>query len=48
MRILFMLTGIPGSGKSYSIKQLQLEHLTLSTDTLRVMNGTLLPYRQKQ
>ena len=47
MRILFMLTGIPGSGKSYSIKQLQLEHLTLSTDTLRVMNGTLLPYIDK-
>ena len=47
MRILFMLAGIPGSGKSYSIKQLQLEHLTLSTDTLRVMNGTLLPYIDK-
>ena len=47
MRILFMLTGILGSGKSYSIKQLQLEHLTLSTDTLRVMNGTLLPYIDK-
>ena len=47
MRLLFILTGIPGSGKSYSIKQLQLEHLTLSTDTLRVMNGTLLPYIDK-
>ena len=47
MRILFMLTGIPGSGKSYDIKKLQLEHLTISTDTLRVMNGTLLPYINK-
>ncbi len=47
MRILFMLTGIPGSGKSYDIKKLQLEHLTISTDTLRIMNGTLLPYIDK-
>ncbi len=28
MQILFMLTGIPGSGKSYDIKRLNLEHLT--------------------
>ncbi len=47
MQILFMLTGIPGSGKSYDIKRLNLEHLTISADTLRIMNGTLFPYIDK-
>ena len=47
MQILFMLTGIPGSGKSYDIKRLHLEHLTISADMLRIMNGTLFPYMDK-
>lgn len=47
MRLLFILTGILGSGKSYDIKKHQLEHLTISTDNLRIMNGTLLPYIDK-
>ena len=47
MQILFMLTGIPGSGKSYDIKRLNLEHLTNSADTQRIMNGTLFHYNDK-
>lgn len=44
MRILFMLTGIPGSGKTYNINKLQVEYLTISADTLRIINGALVPY----
>ena len=44
MRLLFMLRGIQGSGKSYDIKRLNLENYTLSADTIRIMNGALVPY----
>lgn len=42
MRILFMLVGIQGAGKSYDIKKLNLEYMTISADTMRVMNGMLM------
>lgn len=44
MRLLFMLRGMQGSGKSYDIKRLNLENYTLSADTIRIMNGALIPY----
>ena len=44
MRLLFMLRGIQGAGKSYDIKRLNLENYTISADTIRIMNGSLIPY----
>ena len=44
MRILFILTGICGTEPNDDIKKYNLEHLTISIDTLRIMNGSLMPY----
>ena len=44
MRILFILTGICGTEPNDDIKKYNLEHLTISIDTLRIMNGSLIPY----
>ena len=37
MRYLFLMRGLPGSGKSTWIKENKLEEYTISTDTLRAM-----------
>lgn len=44
MRILFILTGIYGTEPNDDIKKYNLEHLTISIDSLRIMNGSLMPY----
>lgn len=37
MRILLLMRGVPGSGKSTFIKQHNLEQYTLSADALRLL-----------
>lgn len=41
MKLLIILRGAPGSGKSYFIKQNDLEDLTLSTDKIRLMYSSI-------
>lgn len=41
MKLLIILRGAPGSGKSYFVKQNDLEDLTLSTDKIRLMYSSI-------
>lgn len=41
MKLLIILRGAPGSGKSYFVKQNNLEDLTLSTDKIRLMYSSI-------
>lgn len=41
MKLLIILRGVPGCGKSYFVKQNDLEDLTLSTDKIRLMYSSI-------
>ena len=41
MKLLIILRGAPASGKSYFVKQNDLEDLTLSTDKIRLMYSSI-------
>lgn len=40
MRVLILLQGVPGSGKSTFVKQMGFEPITISTDDLRLLHGS--------
>lgn len=40
MRVLILLQGVPGSGKSTFVKQMGFEPIIISTDDLRLLHGS--------
>ena len=43
MKVLIVTVGVPGSGKSYSLRE--YEDMVVCPDTLRILNGCLMPYQ---
>ena len=43
MKVLIITVGAQGSGKTYSIKQANLEHYSVSSDNLRILYSGLFP-----